>query len=109
MLLVSTAVSIIVIAVVFTLHRRRQPSHPYPPGPKGKLLVGNIADLPKEYPWLTFSKLGKEYGPITYLNMMGQSVIVINDHKTAIDLLEKRGSIYSDRYYSVMAMELAGE
>ena len=98
-----------ILLVAFALYtRRRRPSHPYPPGPKGKPLVGNVSDMPKQHPWLAFFKFGKEYGPLVYLNVMGQPVLVINDHKTAVDLLEKRWSIYSDRYHSVMAMELAG-
>ena len=35
---------------------------PYPPGPKGLPLLGNIADLPQTQPWDTFSKWGETYG-----------------------------------------------
>jgi len=109
MSLTSATVSALVLVAVYTLHRSRRPSHPYPPGPKGKPLIGNVGDIPKDYRWLAFSKLGKEYGPLVHLNMMGQSVIVINDHKIAIDLLESRSSIYSERYYSIFTMELSGK
>jgi len=108
MSLITIIVSLIVFGGIFTIYQRRRPSHPYPPGPKGKPLVGNIADMPKEYPWLTFFRWGKEYGPLTYLNIMGQSIVIINDHQTAVDLIEKRGAIYSDRYWCVTAMEFAG-
>jgi len=100
--------AILIIGLIFTLHRRRQPSYPYPPGPKGTPLVGNALDVPRDSPWFAFSRLGKEYGPLAYLNMMGQPVVVINNHKTAVNLLEKRGAIYSERYSSVMANELSG-
>ena len=109
MSIVSLIITIIALGAIIVIRQRRRPSHPYPPGPRGLPLIGNVADMPKDYVWLTFSRWGKIYGPLTYLNMMGQPVIVINDHKTAIDLLEKRGSIYSDRYRSVMAVELTGE
>lgn len=108
MSLISVIVPVFVLGVVFTLHQRRRPSHPYPPGPKGRPLIGNALDIPKDYSWLAFSKLGQEYGPLTYLNMVVQPVIIINGHKTAVDLLERRGSIYSDRYYSVYGMEMCG-
>ena len=32
---------------------------------------------------------------------MGQHIIILNDVQTAIDLLEKRSSIYSDRFSSI--------
>jgi len=108
MSLIIVVAPLIALGVVSTLYKWRRPSRPYPPGPKGKPLIGNLLDVPKDYSWLTFSEFGKQYGPLAYLNMMGQPVVVINDHKTAVNLLETRGSIYSERYYSVMAMELSG-
>jgi hypothetical protein len=35
---------------------------PYPPGPKGLPLLGNITDIPQTQPWVTFSKWGETYG-----------------------------------------------
>jgi hypothetical protein len=35
---------------------------PKPPGPKGKPLIGNVLDLPKEYEWLEYKELAKKYG-----------------------------------------------
>ncbi len=34
---------------------------------------------------------------IIYLNLLGQPVIVLNSVKAAVDLLDKRGTVYSDR------------
>ena len=36
-------------------------------------------------------------GGIISLRVMGQQIIVINDYKVAVDLLEKRSSVYSSR------------
>ena len=40
----------------------KKPSAPFPPGPKGMPLVGNIADMPSVKPWLTFAQWGQKYG-----------------------------------------------
>ena len=45
-------------------------------------------------------------GGIIYLNVLGKSMIVINDLKVARDLMDKRGSIYSDRPRLVLFCEM---
>jgi hypothetical protein len=35
---------------------------PYPPGPRGWPLIGNIFDMPHIKPWLTFTEWGQKYG-----------------------------------------------
>ena len=32
---------------------------PYPPGPKGRFLLGNLLDIPVFKPWLSYVKMGK--------------------------------------------------
>ena len=34
---------------------------PYPPGPKGRFLLGTLLDLPPFKPWLSYMKMGKQY------------------------------------------------
>ena len=36
-------------------------------------------------------------GDLVYLNLLGQHTIVINSHKAALDLFEKRSNTFSDR------------
>ena len=36
-------------------------------------------------------------GPIVYINLAGQDVVVLNTLKVAADLLDRRSSIYSSR------------
>ena len=36
-------------------------------------------------------------GGLTYLNMLGQPMIIVNSHETAVALLDKRSVTYSDR------------
>jgi hypothetical protein len=49
----------------------------------------------REYDICLLTTLGSK---IMYLEAFGMSIIVLNDLKMAIDLLEKRSAIYSSRY-----------
>ncbi|KAG0702309.1 cytochrome P450 [Suillus ampliporus] len=81
---------------------------PYPPGPPGRPLVGNIPDMPQVKPWLTFTEWGKKYGDISHVEVLGQHIMVLNSVKTAIELLDKKSSVYSDRPVLPMGGELVG-
>jgi len=42
---------------------RRNPARlPYPPGPPGLPLLGNVFDMPKQGTWLTFRDWARQYG-----------------------------------------------
>ena len=47
-------------------------------------------------------------GSVVYSSIFGRSVIVINSVQAALDLLDKRSSIYSDRPRLIMLGELIG-
>jgi len=86
-----------------------------PPGPKRKFITGNLHQIPKAHQWLTFRSWSLEYGrssglltlyhdveqnhagPIVYLQVFNQKTIILNSAKAALDLLESRSAIYSDR------------
>jgi hypothetical protein len=103
------AVVISIVALATVLYQWNQkPRLPLPPGPRRKFIVGNLMDFPSDRAWLTWEKMGKEYGPLTYLSMLGRSALIINSHEVAVDLLERRKRIYSDRVYSTMFMDLVG-
>ncbi|TBU62200.1 cytochrome P450 [Dichomitus squalens] len=70
---------------------------PVPPGPPGLPIIGNVFDLPRSKPWLTYQDWAMKYGKLIYMNVLGQSILVINDANAAVELLEKRCSIYSSR------------
>ncbi|KAG2337086.1 cytochrome P450 [Suillus weaverae] len=80
----------------------------YPPGPRGWPLIGNIQDIPHIKPWLTFAEWGKKYGAISHVEVLGQHIIVINSVKSAVDMLDKKGTVYSDRPVLPMGGELVG-
>jgi hypothetical protein len=47
-------------------------------------------------------------GEITYLNVIGHEMVILNSSKAAVDLLDKRSSMYSDRPGLVLAGEIIG-
>ncbi|KAF8269892.1 CyP450 monooxygenase [Lactarius quietus] len=97
-------------SIVFLLVRGRQRQRlPFPPGPKGLPLIGNLRDVPKVAQWLTYEKWGQVFGSdILHLKLFGMHLVVLNSEKASNDLLDKRSSIYSDRPQLVALTELLG-
>ncbi|KAG1878399.1 cytochrome P450 [Suillus tomentosus] len=81
---------------------------PYPPGPRGLPLVGNLQDIPRDKSWLTFTEWGKKYGDISHINVLGMHIVVLNSVESAVEMLDKKSSIYSDRPVVPMTGELMG-
>lgn len=81
---------------------------PLPPGPKGLPFVGNIADLPPKgtLEWQHWLKLKDRYGPISSVTVFGQTIVLVHDLETALELLDKRGGKYSSRGRMVFAGEM---
>ncbi|KAL4883962.1 putative cytochrome P450 oxidoreductase OrdA-like protein [Aspergillus karnatakaensis] len=72
---------------------------PLPPGPPGLPIVGNVRDLPaSDSPdWLHWLKHKDLYGPISTVSALGQRLIILNDVQLAIELLNKKSAVHSDR------------
>jgi len=81
---------------------------PYPPGPRGWPLIGNVLDMPRIKPWLTFTEWGQKYGDITHIEVLGRHIIVLNSVKTAMEMMDRKSTLYSDRPVLPMAGELVG-
>ncbi|KAJ7157117.1 cytochrome P450 [Mycena filopes] len=96
--------------LALTLYRLFKPrkTPPLPPGPKGLPLLGNLLEYPQTQVWVTFSKWAKEYGPIVHLNVLGTTIIVLNDVSYATEMFERKSRIYSGRPTLVMGGELVG-
>jgi hypothetical protein len=68
-----------------------------PPGPRTLPILGNLHLMPTVKPYMKFAAWGKVYGPIYSLMVGPNPLIVIQSHKIAKELLDKRGSNYSSR------------
>ena len=109
---------LVLSALVLVVARRRKKSAlPYPPGPKGYPILGNVLDLPSSVPACeNFQSLANKYGTpqrrfvsrefsgcpptgtdILYLRVMGDDIVVLSSSEAISDLLEKRSGIYSER------------
>ncbi|PSS37289.1 hypothetical protein PHLCEN_2v858 [Hermanssonia centrifuga] len=88
----------------YTLRRRGN----LPPGPVGLPFIGNLLDMRVLFHPEALTKWSHEYGDITYLKTFSKMFLVINTPKAALQLLEKRGALYSDRPQQPMACDLVG-
>jgi hypothetical protein len=94
---------------------------PYPPGPWRLPVLGNLFSMPSQEEWVTYRKWSKDCGKgrpvqarsihricpllslfsgsdVIHVDVMGYHIIILNSIKSANELLEKKSSIYSDRY-----------
>lgn len=71
-------------------------------------MAGNILDMPAKHPWKVFAGWVQRFGNIISLKVLGQTMIVVNSPQVAIDMLERKSTIYSDRPTLIMAHELVG-
>ncbi|KAJ7729932.1 cytochrome P450 [Mycena metata] len=96
------------IYLVFRAYTRAREGS-LPPGPKGLPLIGNLYDVPKTEQWLAFMQMSRTYdSDLISLNLMGETVIVLNSLAAADDLLEHKSAISSDRPPFPMLTELMG-
>jgi hypothetical protein len=92
---------------------------PLPPGPQKLPLIGNLLDFPQGPKYAGFHRLCRELGAsclilindsgnltctyvmidtdIIHFGLPGLSLVVLNSHKLAVELLEKRSILYSSR------------
>ncbi|KAI9441900.1 cytochrome P450 [Lactarius indigo] len=75
-----------------------------PPGPRGLPLIGDVVHI-ADQDWLTAPQRMADYGEMMYISALGTGVLVVNSQRVAVDLLEKRSNIYSDRPHYISAGE----
>ncbi|EJD36765.1 cytochrome P450 [Auricularia subglabra TFB-10046 SS5] len=88
-----------VFALALYLGARFVNGRPAPsfPGPRGLPVLGNLLDIPPQDAHMVYDRMAKKYGPIFQLKMLSKTLLVVTKSSIAHDLLDKRGSIYSDR------------
>ncbi|TFK27920.1 cytochrome P450 [Coprinopsis marcescibilis] len=106
--MIGLAGSALVLTLSFFSMRRSPRRLPYPPGPRGYPVIGNILDLPTEFQFKAFHDLASKYGDMIYYTVLGQPILVLNSLKCIEDLLEKRSVLYSDRPKAPMLRDLMG-
>ncbi|KAG6836263.1 hypothetical protein H0H93_009664 [Arthromyces matolae] len=90
---IALAIAVGLGVVLFKRTRHRRP--PLPPGPPADPIIGHLRKVKLDD--MTLYELGKTYGDVIYLQMLGQPTVVLNSVEAAVDLLEKRSATYSDR------------
>ncbi|KIJ63246.1 hypothetical protein HYDPIDRAFT_92560 [Hydnomerulius pinastri MD-312] len=91
--------SVVVVDIIRRLvqARRQREGFPFPPGPTPVPFLGNILSIDAEEPWKTYTEWRATYGDILYVRLLDMDFIILNSQKDAIEMLEKRSQIYSDR------------
>ncbi|KAJ6559762.1 cytochrome P450 [Mycena capillaripes] len=84
------------LGLLLVLQKKRRASI-LPPGPPGDPLVGHLLRMPSTDSALVFHQWAKTYGDVMRLEVLGRTMIILDSYQAAVDLLEKRGAIYSDR------------
>ncbi|KAI0938473.1 hypothetical protein AcV5_000150 [Taiwanofungus camphoratus] len=111
MLQLMTALDVVVVVlsvVVLIRVSKRRRSGSLPPGPKGWPLIGNVLDMPASHEWRTFAQWGERWGDIVSVTLLGQPMVILNSPKLAVEMLERKSSIYSDRPTFTMGGKLVG-
>lgn len=86
------------VSCIRWLNNRRR--LPLPPGPKPLPLVGNLFQIPADYPWETYNEWREKYGDVIYLEALGSRMLVLNSLEAVNDLMVGRAANYSNRGFS---------
>ncbi|EIN11187.1 cytochrome P450 oxidoreductase [Punctularia strigosozonata HHB-11173 SS5] len=64
--------------------------------------------MPKSYEWLHWAEHKDVYGPISAVNVLGQTIVILNTLEVANDMLKTRSAAYSGRPVLQFAGEMIG-
>ncbi|KAL5512341.1 hypothetical protein ACEPAG_3333 [Sanghuangporus baumii] len=103
---VSILILVCIVLGICSFFSRRASSSTLPPGPKGYWLIGNVDEFFSGYQWQRFSALSKTFGDILYMTIFGRPVVVVNRFEDARQLMDKHGSVCSDRPRMVYLVDM---
>lgn len=90
------------LLLVIINHMRTRNSKPFPPGPPGIPILGNLLQIPTKKSCVEFQKWSREYGDSSD-GLIGlhlgpwSKTIILNKDRQVRDLLESRGTVYAGR------------
>ncbi|KAH9950732.1 cytochrome P450 [Amylocystis lapponica] len=99
----------LVVAYIVWLQLNKPRNRALPPGPKPLPIVGNIREfMGGAELWTSVNKVAKQYGDVFYMHVFGQGLAFLNTYDGAVELMERRGALYSDKPPMIMVGELCG-
>ncbi|KAK0447335.1 cytochrome P450 [Armillaria borealis] len=93
--------SAIALATLYYWKSKSRQHLPLPPGPPGRLFVGN--NISSTDAFLQFEEWTQKYGPVFSLKQGGQTTVVVGRYQAAYDIMEKEGASLVDRPRSIAA------
>ncbi|XP_074310253.1 cytochrome P450 76A1 [Silene latifolia] len=91
-----SSILLILIPVITLLWLRNARLRRLPPGPRGWPIIGNMLDL-GTMPHRTLAALATKHGPVIWLRLGSQKIIVIQTAKAASDLFKYHDLAFADR------------
>ncbi|KAK0727740.1 cytochrome P450 [Lasiosphaeria miniovina] len=112
--IIAGAAALVLVAVALSAYYATRLSHirkrwaaPLPPGPPGEFLLGHYRLVPAEAAFKKYAEWAHEYkSDVLFFQALGTKWIVLNSLKSAVELLDRRGSDYADRPRFVMFEEM---
>ncbi|KAG6808984.1 hypothetical protein H0H92_002091 [Tricholoma furcatifolium] len=104
----TAGIASLIVALFIWFRKHKASAASLPPGPKPLPVIGNVRDLTTKELWLPAAEWAKQFGDVVYLHVLGQGLVFLNSPEAVSDLLDMRGSIYSDKPSLVMAGDLCG-
>ncbi|KAJ7127627.1 hypothetical protein C8R44DRAFT_616361, partial [Mycena epipterygia] len=59
--------------------------------------IGHLRYIPSTNRPMVFHQWAKTYGDVMYLEVLEKPMVILDSERAAVDLLNKRSAIYSDR------------